>query len=177
MRGAGILIEKNIPFEPSDVIKDRNDRYIIVSGKLFNRNVLLANVYAPNSDDAAFLERFFSLLPDLNSHALMLGGDFNCWLDPELDRSSPRPAAVSKSAKCIQSFLSEYGLSDMWHFLHPKDKEFSYFSNVHHTYTRNDYFFLDNNLLTQARFCKLESIVISDHAPLVLGYPFLALVK
>lgn len=100
-RGAAILIEKNIHFEPSSVARDRNGCYIIVSGKLFNRNVVLANVCAPNSDDAAFLERFFYLLPDLNSHALILGGDLNCWLDPELDRSSPRLAAVSKSAKCI----------------------------------------------------------------------------
>ena len=122
VRGAAIIIEKN-----------QNGHYIIVSGKLFNRNVILANVYALNSDNAAFLERFFSLLPDLDSHSLVLGGDLNCWLNPELDRSSPRPAVVSKSAKCIQSFLSEYGLSDVWRFLHPKDKEFSYFSNIHHT--------------------------------------------
>lgn len=102
-RGAAILIEKNIQFEPSSVARDRNG-YIIVSGKLFNRNVVLANVCAPNSDDAAFLERFFYLLPDLNSHALILGGDLNCWLDPELDRSSPRLAAVSKSAKYSPSY-------------------------------------------------------------------------
>ena len=66
-RGAAILIEKNIPFEPSSVVKDRNGRYIIVSGKLFNRNVVLANVYAPNSDDAAFLEISFFL--DTNAYS------------------------------------------------------------------------------------------------------------
>lgn len=93
--------------EPTNVVKDRIGRCIIVTGKLFNSNVVLANVYDPNSDDAAFLERFFSLLPDLDSHSLILSGDLNCWLDPELDRSSPRLTTVSKSAKCIQSFLSE----------------------------------------------------------------------
>lgn len=47
-RGAAILIEKNIQFEPSSVARDRNG-YIIVSGKLFNRNVVLTNVCLPGA--------------------------------------------------------------------------------------------------------------------------------
>lgn len=122
----------------------------------------LACVYAPNVDDDSFFACLFSLLPDLGSHYLILGGDLNCWLDSALDRSSTRPGAVSKSASLIQSFISEYGISDVWRFLHPKEREFSFFSNVHHTYSRIDYIFIDNRLIPHV-------CVISDHAPVVMS--------
>lgn len=69
-RGVTILVKKNIPFEQSNVIKDRNGCCIIVSGKLYNSQVVLANIYAPNSDDIAFLECFFSLLSLTWAHTL-----------------------------------------------------------------------------------------------------------
>lgn len=40
-RGVAILINKSDP----------NGRYIIVTGLLYNLNVILANIYAPNCDD------------------------------------------------------------------------------------------------------------------------------
>lgn len=87
-RGVSILVANHISFEPNNVTADKNGRFVIVSGKLFNTKVILANIYAPNVDDASFFDRVFSLLQDLDSHFLILGGDFNCWLDPTLDRSS-----------------------------------------------------------------------------------------
>lgn len=168
-RGVSILINSNTTFEHHKVISDPQGRYIIVSGHLYNTPVVLANVYAPNIDDAGFFEHFFSSLPDLNSHSLILGGDFNCWLDPLLDRSSTKPAALSKSASLIQSFLSSLGISDIWRCLYPNHKEYSFFSHVHHTFTRIDYFLIDNQLIPSVKSCDYQSIVISDHAPVFLS--------
>ena len=168
-RGVSILVANHILFEPNSVTADKNGRFVIVSGKLFNTKVILANVYAPNVDDVSFFDRVFSLLHDLDSHFLILGGDFNCWLDPTLDRSSGRPGAVSKSALCIQSFLSEFGVSDIWRFLHPQDRQYSFFSSVHHSYSRIDYIFIDNRLIPQVRSCTYHCIVISDHAPVAMA--------
>lgn len=168
-RGVSILINHNIPFELHNVISDTNGRYIIVSGKLYNTKVALANVYAPNVDDVDFLKGFFSSLPDLSSYHLILGGDFNCWLDPVLDRSSPSPGVMSKSASLIQSFLDNYGATEIWRYLHPNKREYSFFSHSHHTFSRIDYFLVDNQLIPFARSCDYQSIVISDHAPVVLS--------
>lgn len=151
-RGTAILIDRSIPFEPSNIISDRNGRFIIVSGKLYNKAVTLANVYAPNSDDVLFFNNFLSQLPDLNSHALILGGDFNCVLDTDLDRSSSKPIPLTKFASLIKAFLSDFGLSDPWHF--------SFFSHVHRTYSRIDYFFIDNSFLPHLRSCEYQGIVI-----------------
>ncbi len=104
-RGVAILIDKNVPFVPNYIISDKNGRYIIVSGTLCNKNLILANFYAPNFDDVSFLKHALSLLPDLNCHSLILGGDFNCCLDPVLDRSSSKPCAPSKSSIYLKSIF------------------------------------------------------------------------
>lgn len=50
-RGAAILIHRSIPFELADVLSDPNGRYIIITGKLRDVSVIMANIYAPNWDD------------------------------------------------------------------------------------------------------------------------------
>lgn len=115
-RGTAILIDRNIPFVPSNLVSDKNGRFIIVSGKLCDRSVTLANLYAPNFDYVQFFQRLFSHLPDLNTHSLILGGDFNLYLDAVLDRSSPKPATLNKSATYIKFFLEDCSLTDPWRF-------------------------------------------------------------
>lgn len=171
-RGVAILIHKSVPFTCSNIIADPNGRYVIVSGRLSSRNVLLANIYAPNWDSSDFFRSVFSTLPDVASHMVILGGDFNCWLNPHLDRSSTKLANLSTSAKVIHSFMSDFAVSDTWRAFNPTQKAYSFFSPVHHTYTCIDYFLVDNRLLHSIASCKYNPIVISDHAPLTMEIVF-----
>uniref|UniRef100_A0A674AZM9 Endonuclease/exonuclease/phosphatase domain-containing protein n=1 Tax=Salmo trutta TaxID=8032 RepID=A0A674AZM9_SALTR len=68
-RGTAILIKSNVSFTSSHVISDPDGRPIV-----------LANLYVMNKDDGNFIKSLFSLLSDLNSRYLILGGDFNCFL-------------------------------------------------------------------------------------------------
>lgn len=171
-RGVAIILHKSIPFVCSNVIADPNGRYLIVSGIMFNTPVLLVNIYGPNWDDDGFFKTLFSTLPDISSHFLILGGDFNCWLDPKLDRSSTRHCISSRSARVIQSFKDQFALSDPWRFFNPSGKEYSFFSNVHHTFTRIDYFLVDNRILPSVKSISYNAIVISDHAPVTMNIHF-----
>lgn len=171
-RGAAILIHKSIPFSMSTVISDPNGRFIIVTGRIGANNLVLANVYGPNWDNENFFKNFFFSLPDLNSHQLILGGDFNCCLDSSLDRSSNRPYASSKSSKVIQLFMEQYAVSDAWRFFNPSTKQFSFFSPVHGTFSRIDFFLIDSKLLSSVMSCSYSPIVISDHATVVMDVSF-----
>lgn len=77
-----------------------------------------------------------------------MNGDFNCVLHAQLDRSSVRSNnTLSSAAVVIKSFLRSYGLSDPWQIKNPTTKQFSFFSPMYHSYSRIDYFIVDNQLL------------------------------
>lgn len=58
----------------------------------------MVNVYGRNYDDGNFFKQLLTRLPDISSYPLIMIGDFNCWLDPYLDRSSGKMATPSRSA-------------------------------------------------------------------------------
>ena len=167
-RGAAILIRRQVQFVQSNTITDKNGRFVIVQGRLDNTPVVLACVYAPNWDNAAFFKHFFSALPDLNSHQLILSRDWNCVLHCSLDRSAVTPRPLSNSAKVINSFIDDYGVVDPWRFKNPTAKTYSFFSPPHQSYSRIDYFLLDRRILSTLNSVEYESMVISDHSPVVL---------
>jgi exonuclease III len=167
-RGTAILIKKTIPFVMSKVDADSAGRYIIVVGRLNNTPVVLANVYAPNWDDSAFFTSLFSRIPDIDTHHVILGGDINCVLSPSLDRSSPKTMQPTRSTVVLNQLLKTYGMTDVWRFQNPGRRGYSFYSPVHKTYSRIDYFFVDNSLLSRVSKCEYQAIVISDHAPLLI---------
>lgn len=77
--------KKNIQFTATKVISDSSGRYIIVAGRLYNTPILLVNIYAPNIDDEQFISSILNILPNLDTHQVIMGGDFNFVLDPLLD--------------------------------------------------------------------------------------------
>lgn len=52
--------------------------------------ISLLNIYGPNSEDPTFFHTFFELLPEDGSSNIFIGGDFNCYLDSFLDRTSSK---------------------------------------------------------------------------------------
>ena len=164
-RGAAILIHKSVPFELSNCIEDSNGRFVIVSGTLCGLPVIMACVYAPTWDDDKFISRLFSSLPKVDDHYLICGGDFNLIQNSSLDRSSPNPQPLSKSAKTLEIHKNSLGLFDPWKAKWQSKKAFSFFSHVHRSYSRIDFFLLDSYFLPYLDSCEYHSIVISDHAP------------
>jgi len=115
-------------------------RFIIVSGRLFHKPVILVCVYAPHFDDANFMTTLLSSIPNVDTHYLILGGDLNCVMNTQLDRSSSRVTTLSKMAMALTSF-KDYGGCDPWRFSHPNARAYSFFSHVHQLYTRIDFLF------------------------------------
>ena len=118
-RGTAIFIHRDVQFVQTNIIPDKDGCFIIVQGHLFNVPVVLACIYTPNWDNAKIFSDLFSLLPELNSHQLVLGGDLNGVLDPTLDRSRATSGTPSKSAETINAFLQAYGVIDVWRYRNP----------------------------------------------------------
>lgn len=115
-REVTILLHNAVPFVHVQMISDFTGQFIFVIGYIYDMEVTLANVYAPNWDDDAFFRQIFSMLPYLSSCNVILTADFNCWMDPLLDRSSSTQALCSKSTRMIDAFMKRFNMTDPWRF-------------------------------------------------------------
>ena len=88
-----------------------------MKGRLLNTPVIIANIYGPNWGNEKVFRDPFAKLPNMTHSPLILGGDFNCWLHPTLDRSCLRPHKLSSSAKAIKMLMTKFALIDPWRHL------------------------------------------------------------
>ena len=107
-RGVAILIHKKIPFAVSNTILDPNGRYVMVVRELFQLRLVLVNIYGPNFDDDNFFKKMLSLIRNLDSHHLIMSGDYNLVIDSVRDRSSQSVPRPSKSVQTFQLFIDIY---------------------------------------------------------------------
>lgn len=168
-RGTAILIRKGVPFKHNLTISDKEGRYVIVVGEVFSVPLTLVNVYGPNCDNPEFFKKVFDLIPNISDTNLIIGGDFNCVLDPYLDKSYSTKIVSSNSSKFLNSYITNSNMFDVWRILYPTAREYSFHSQAHNLYTRIDYFILDGKLMPQVCTAKYHNIIISDHSPVTFS--------
>ena len=129
---------------------------------------LFFNIYAP-SGPQKFKERklFFENLkasisefqPD--NSKLILGGDFNCVTDVDLDRSR-MVSKTDSSVNKLKNILNNFQLKDIWRYQNPDKKEFTFYSIVG-TGSRLDKFYLTKDLTPNVVESKIQNFAHSDH--------------
>ena len=103
-RGVAILVEKDVDCTIHSQILDSSGQFVIIKTEIKDKKYVLINIYVPNKD--ASIVRFFNnLLATLqkNNHDeegnIIMGGDFNCPLNPTIDKKggllNPRKAVIS----------------------------------------------------------------------------------
>lgn len=167
-RGVAILISKTLPFCTEKVIKDKIGRYVMVIGKVGGIEISILNIYAPNEYDSAFFRDIANIVADNTKGLLIMGGDFNAVQNGRLDKIPADMGLMNKKTQTLNSLITELGLKDPWRAKNPKGRDFSFFSPVHNSYSRIDFFCLPQRDLYRVIDCNIEPITLSDHAPVIL---------
>lgn len=80
-----------------------------------------------------------------------------------LDCSNVPNLILSSMSVRLSDFMRQNGLVDPWRARNPSTKKFPFFSpQVHHSYSRIDYFFIDQTLNSFTVSADSLGIVISD---------------
>lgn len=115
-----------------------------------------------NWDNSNFFRNFLYSLSGIDTHKLILDWRYKYYYG-----SSTRPHIPhSKSPLVLQSYLKMM----LGNFF--STRQYSFFFRVHETCSRIDYFFVDKERLFNAKACTYNTIVISNHSPLVLELSF-----
>lgn len=169
-RGVSILIHRQINFIKTLLYKDTEGRYILVNGVIDGIEVTLINVYAPNEDEPGFIKTLFNTILKYSTGLLLMGGDFNCVISQLMDRQPPSKAPLSKMSKMLKYQITEAGMVDVLRNKFPRDKDFTFYSNRHSSYSRIDYFFTPRADLYRITDIEILPFTLSDHAPVLVEW-------
>lgn len=149
--------QKKMLFVHNTTISDPEGCFIIINITINNNPVTITSIYGPNLDNPAFFHTFFSSISNFSNGPVIIGGDFNTVIDPSLDRSASNKRHWQSTDTIIQS-MRDFGLGDGWRLQHPTDKEYTFYSSVHHSYSRIDYFLTSNSIIPNISEHKIHSI-------------------
>lgn len=62
-RGVCAMVHESIPLQVNKVIKDKFGQYLIIPGNVLKEQTVLANIYAPNTDDHKFVKMYSLFCP------------------------------------------------------------------------------------------------------------------
>lgn len=143
---------------------------MLIKGLIGKVLVTLATVYAPNDRQDIFIHKTLTKLMDFTEGHLILGGDFNVPLSPAVDTSSGTLSLRTSLHKRITRVLHEARLIDVWRLLHEGERDYTFFSPPHKTYSRIDFFLLPHSQLEAVGTADIGNITWSDHVPITLRY-------
>lgn len=165
-KGTSILLAKTLPWQLLDLHTDREGRYLFVKGTLQSQMFTFANLYLPNVDQLPVLETCLSTLASFAEGTLVRGGDLNLTMDPRKDSSTGSSALSQRSRNQIRDLLHSHRLVDIWRILHPQERDYTFFSAVHGSYSRIDLFLVPHATIPLVSRAQIGHIALSDHAPI-----------
>ena len=120
--GVAILINPNVNLEVTNVISDFEGRMIAIEIKHEVQSMFVFNIYAPNLDDPSFFKEVGNKIVETQNCEILLCGDFNLVMDPEIDRSE-KTRYKNKAYKIVEQIIEDNDLIDIWRVRNPDKKD------------------------------------------------------
>lgn len=130
--------------------QDSQGRFVLLEASVQDQKFIFLNIYAPNKTDEQIL--FFDHIKDELDKTcidedcrIIIGGDFNVILDPDLDGQGGKPK-LKESAKQIENICLLHDLVDIWRIRNPNTKRFTWRQKTPVVQRRLDFWLADNAL-------------------------------
>uniref|UniRef100_A0A8C1RIC7 Endonuclease/exonuclease/phosphatase domain-containing protein n=1 Tax=Cyprinus carpio TaxID=7962 RepID=A0A8C1RIC7_CYPCA len=84
--------------------------------------------------DQHFLNNICEKLLQFSDLDVVIGGDFNASIHPQLDRSSSSNPSIAMSTSSLNRFITELNLIDPWRIHNPYTKGYTFYSPRHKSF-------------------------------------------
>lgn len=171
-KGVAILFPHNVEYKILKHTCVNAGRFLQVFVQLDKTEFILSNVYAPTKDNPSeqneFLNNILNHLEEESSQNLILGGDFNITLNPNLDKKGGCIEGKSKYRDNLISSIKDLNLVDIWREQNPNGMLFTFSRKNPIILSRLDFFLIPAFL---APLCKtsIKPSIKTDHSVITLN--------
>ena len=167
-RGVAILIKNGFDCTIHQKILDPLGRFIILKADIKDKTYVLINVYAPNKDKdlISFFNNLLAMLQRENLDSednIIIGGDFNCPLNPEIDKKGGILIQRKSVTACIDCLQNQLDLVDIWRIKNPGTRSFTWSQKSPRIFCRLDYWLISNNLNDLVKSSDIIPAIRTDH--------------
>ena len=162
--GVAIFFNNYFAFQLERSYSDPKGRFIICDIKTNGRLFTLATIYAPNNDDPAFFESFFSHLRDFHCDDIVLGGDFNLVLNLEKDKKGGLAKTHTKAVTVINDQATKFDLVDAWRVSNPDIRRYTWRRRKPEIQCRLDFFLVSQSLMCNVTHTDISAGFKTDHS-------------
>lgn len=150
-RGVAILVRRSLQIKVLRQLSDDDGRILLIEVDIQGAIYTIGSLYAPTQDkqqdQIQFLNALENKMDTLSDVNVILGGDFNCFLNQDLDRNLPisHSGGVSPYRENIKALLEDKSLCDIWRLRHPQDRGYTFRRGSYAS--RLDYVFISEHSL------------------------------
>ena len=162
--GVAILFKNNFEYKISDVIRDEEGRYIILSMECLGQKITIGNIYGPSSGDhPEFFDKIIEHVNMLDNDRIILGGDWNVTLNPSIDTNN-RHVYRNRSRTVIKNFMDQFTLIDIYREMHTNVRKYTWRRFNSTQRSRLDYFLISDELTAIVDKADISPGYTSDHS-------------
>ena len=141
--------------------------------KINDQTFTVVNLHSPNKDDPDFYDRIMGELKNTRSQELILTGDWNLVLNPELASQNYKHINNPKCREKVIDMRKELSLVDIWRELNARCKRFTWRrSQPVLQQSRLDFFLIHENLAADVIASDIEPGYRTDHSAVTITFRF-----
>ena len=175
-RGVAIIVPEALHATVNNKITDLSGRFILLDITIDEQNFILVNIYAPTKDKPNEQIELINLikhhLVEFIDRNLIIGGDFNTCLNPDLDKHGGVKEDMSEYAKEIVEFYTEFNLIEIWRVMNPSEKRFTWRGNTKkgRVFSRLDFWLISTHMIYDIINTDIIPSIKTDHSLISLSF-------